>query len=201
MKFVEWVSEIAVKCLYCQASLTEGSPICPHCGFALDKVEPHFGSLPAITPGISDPDRCLNWRERHRLGKAIRRFERRFPQLRFHLAVVDVAPEIPMAPYNFWLFNNSPLCSAIEKGGLNFHLLLLIDPSGCRANLMIGYGLEPFVSGADLDEIVGTSRELLNGGDFGEAALAVLASAMDRLTQISDAIPETYGLEPPSFEG
>ncbi len=72
--------------------------------------------------------------------------------------------------------------------------LLLIDVDRRRANLSIGYGLEPFVSESMLDQILEAGRAALSVGAFGQAALAVLEVTTSVLHRKSEEIPETYGL-------
>lgn len=143
---------------------------------------------------LTDPERILSHRQGARIRRAISRFVRQFPQLQFHAVLIPVASEISLAKYSFWVFNGATFCSDLHKGGLNFHNLLLIDVEHRRANLSVGYGLEPFVEESDLASILGKAEALLRAEAYGEAVLAILEAATATWHAKSSLIPQTFGL-------
>ncbi len=152
--------------------------------------------MPSIKGVVTDASRSLSRRHSSKIRTEIRRFIRQFPQLRFHVLLTPLDPEVSLGKFAFWVFNHGTLCSTLEKGGLNFQLLLVIDSDSGRANLSIGYGLEPFVSEAHLQSILQAGEEALRLEAYGDATLAILAQAAEVLHQIGDAIPRTYGMRP-----
>jgi uncharacterized membrane protein YgcG len=150
--------------------------------------------MPVFKAMVTDPERILSHRQAGKLRREIKHFVRLFPQLRFHVALMPVAREIPLAAYAFWSFNGANLCSSLYKGGLNFHLLLLMDSEHERVNLSVGYGLEPFLPEGMLREMVAPGAPLLAEGAYGEAALAIIEESSRRLYAQSEAIPAIFGL-------
>lgn len=182
-----------MKCPDCQAPVREAVPTCPACGFSLDQIE-GMGRMPSLKGVLTDAGRLLSRRHAGKIRTEIRRFVRRFPQLRFHTLITRVPSDVALQKFAFWVFNQGTLCSTLDKGGLNFQLLLVIDSDSGRSNLSIGYGLEPFVSEAHLQRILQAGEEALGLEAYGEATLAILEEATEVLHEIGDAIPKTYGM-------
>ena len=192
-----------MKCPHCQAALTEEVTACPKCWFNYDSLEETFGRMPTLKGALSDLPHLLPSRQASKVRKELSRFERQFPQLDF-TALITTAPSAePLAKYAFWVFNGGGLCSHLHKGGLNFHILLVLDIEHQRANLSLGYGLEPFVSEDDLHSILSAGESLIVEENYGDAILAILAKASEVLQERSSAIPQIYGLrrkKPPRNE-
>ena len=183
-----------MNCPHCQAALTEEVSACPKCQFSYENLGEVFGGMPKLKGALSDLPRVLSMREASKVRGKIRQFARQFPQLDFNVLLTTVSSEEPLAKYAFWVFNGAELCSHLDKGGLNFHLLLVIDARHDRANLYVGYGLEPFVSEEDLGSVLGVASRQLGEKAYGEAILEVLAKATEVLHERAEAIPEVYGL-------
>ena len=183
-----------MNCPHCQAALTEEVSACPKCQFDYGQLGGVFGSMPTLKGALSDMPRVLSIREASKVRGKIKQFARQFPQLDFNVLLTTVPSEEPLAKYAFWVFNGAGMCSHLHKGGLNFHLLLVIDIKHDRANLSVGYGLEPFVSEEDLGSVLGVASGLLREKAYGEAILEILAKSTDVLHERAEAIPRVYGL-------
>jgi uncharacterized membrane protein YgcG len=183
-----------MNCPHCQAVLTEEVRSCPECQFNYERLGGVFGQMPTLKGVLSDIPRVLSMREAAKVRGAIKQFARQFPQLDFNVLLTAVPSAEPLAKYAFWVFNGAGLCSRLHKGGLNFHLLLVIDTEHDRANLSVGYGLEPFVSEEDLVSVLAVASEQLGEKAFGEAILGILAKATEILHTRAEAVPQVYGL-------
>ncbi len=183
-----------MKCPECQASLHETVEKCPQCGFSLYQLSAEFGRLPTIKGVVTDLPHKLGYRDAAKARSAIRRFVRQFPDIRFHVILTGLHEEDSIAKYAFWIFNQSGICSTLHKGGLNFNILLVLDTAYQRANLSIGYGLEPFVSAAHLDAALSKSKDALKAEDYATTITTTLAELTNTLHEVGDKIPKTYGL-------
>ena len=191
-----------MKCPACQAVLTEEVAACPECGFNYESLEETFGRYPTLKGSLSDMVRALPSRQAAKVRSHIRGFVRQFPQLAFNVLLASVPSSEPIAKYAFWIFNGAGICSHLHKGGLNFHTLLVIDVEHQRANLSVGYGLEPFISDDDLRRALTVAEAPLREKDYATAILAVLEKAREIFHERCEAIPQTYGLrrKPQSHE-
>jgi uncharacterized membrane protein YgcG len=102
---------------------------------------------------------------------------------------------VPLHLYAFWIFNRSSLCARVATGAVNRDILLTIDGPGRRCSLMIGYGLEPFMSASHLTEMLDAARPRLAEGSFGTAVLLVLAKLEQLLRSLHTSLRRTYGAE------
>lgn len=185
-----------MRCPFCQNPCHEETVECSHCGFSLPKLDQYLGSVPKVRKGISDEHGRLRTKERSRVLGAISRLEKKFPQIGFTVLIEKVKPEVPLHLYAFWIFNRSTVCASVSTGAVNRDILLTIDAPGRRASLMIGYGLEPFMSAQHLTDTLEHAREELTAGDFQGAIVAVLERLEAHLQQLHGSLRRTYGAEP-----
>lgn len=185
-----------MKCPECQGPLQERAQQCPGCGFSLGAIGKKFGELPLLDAKVTDLTDSLPRKPLSRLRQECQSFRRLFPQLRYSVIFDQPPAGRPFAAHCFWLFNSAGLCSELEKGGLNYHLLLVVDVGQRRAHLSVGYGLEPFVSEGHLRDMIEAGRLELLADRPVEAALAILARSEKVLHQIAEGIPRAFGLDP-----
>lgn len=184
-----------MRCPFCQNPCHEETVECSHCGFSLPKLDQYLGTVPKVRKGISDEHGRLRGKERGSVLGAISRLEKKFPQTGFTVLIDKVKPEVPLHLYAFWIFNRSTVCASVATGAVNRDILLTIDAPGRRASLMIGYGLEPFMSAQHLTDTLEHAREELAAGDFQGAILAVLERLEGHLLQLHGSLRRTYGAE------
>src|SRR2546430_11831675 len=80
----------------------------------------------------------------------LRLFERKFPQLLFSVLVANLGSRVLISEYAFWLINRARFSTLNAVGPKNFDLLLVVDPDLETAALIVGYGLEEYLSEHDL---------------------------------------------------
>jgi uncharacterized membrane protein YgcG len=120
--------------------------------------------------------------------------ERRFPQISIAAVLMDVPQQAPLVPYAFWIFNRGRLSSAVEKGGENRLVMLLIDTNSDRAITMVGYGLEPFIQEMHLQSCLQAAQQPLQRGQFAQA-IESFARELDRqLRELCGLVPRQFGL-------
>jgi len=153
-----------------------------------------FGMAPALQKPIADISGVLGSMARRRAGQIIAEVERRFPQISIAAVLLDVPQQAPLIPYAFWLFNRGSLSSAVEKGGENRLVMLLIDTSSDRAISMMGYGLEPFVQENHLQSCLQAAHQPLLKKRYAQA-IESFARELDRqLVEVCRLLPKQFGL-------
>jgi len=182
-------------CPYCQAPAFETTPQCPRCGFSLDRVAAYYGMMPRLRPGLSDLAGLFRPKDAHRIGDATARLHDRFPQINVSIVTTTLEPTQPLTAYAFWIFNRGGICGDLARGGKSRDLLLTLDATNARASLMIGYGLEPFIAQASLQDMVNQGAPHFARDRWVDGVVSVIDAAADRLGQAFDALEKTYGLD------
>lgn len=181
-------------CPYCQNPVSEESPACPRCGVDMDKATAFFGAPPRLVQGVSDSAEVLRPRDLRTIRRAIREFERRFPQAGFTVAFMTLGKDIPGATYAWWVFNRSNPAGELLQASANRHVFLLVDTASRGAWLTQGYGLEPFVSAAYLQQCLEKAQPLLARGQFAAAVAALLKELEAVLRTVAADLPRIFGL-------
>lgn len=131
-----------------------------------------------------------------RAAHVITEVERRFPQVSIAVVLMEVPAQAPLVPYAFWIFNRGSLSSAVEKGGENHLVMLLIDTNSDRAITMVGYGLEPFIQEKHLQSCLQAAEQPLRRRRFAQA-IESFARELDRqLVELWRLVPRQFGLVP-----
>jgi len=112
------------------------------CGISLPALESFVGMTPMLGLGVNDLPNELTRRE---VMQEIARLERSLPQLGFSVVLTAAPREIGLSLDALWLFNRTGIANAVERGGANRQVLLVVDSDMGHAACMAGYGLEPFL--------------------------------------------------------
>lgn len=183
-----------MRCPACRTPAIETDAACRQCGFSLEAADRAFGIAPSLQRPIADISGRLGKFAQRRAAHVITEVERRFPQLSIAAVLMGVPPEAPLVPYAFWLFNRGSLSSAVEKGGDNHLVMLLIDTSSDRAITMVGYGLEPFLQETHLQSCLQAAEQPLRRKRFAQA-IESFARELDRqLVELCRLVPKQFGL-------
>ncbi len=155
-----------------------------------------FGIAPALAGPIADSAGVLGGFAQRRAAHVIAEVERRFPQVSVAVVLMEVPQQAPMVPYAFWIFNRGSLSSAVEKGGENRLVMLLIDTNSDRAIVMVGYGLEPFIQEVHLQACLQAAEQPLRRRRYAQA-IESFARELDRqLVALCRLVPKQFGLVP-----
>jgi len=172
----------------------ENDAACRQCGFSLEVAERGFGIPPALRAPVADPEGILGRLEGRGVDRAIADLERRYPQITFAAVLLAVPEQAPLFPYAFWIFNRSQLSSAVERGGENRMVMLLIDLETNRGVAMLGYGLEPFIHEKHLQNCLNAALAPLNRGQYGRAIEGFVREFERQLQEICRLLPKQFGL-------
>lgn len=174
----------------------ENDAACRQCGFSLEVADRTFGIAPALQRPIADVSGVLGGFAQRRAAHVIAEVERRFPQLSVAVVLMEVPQQAPLLPYAFWIFNRGSLSSAVEKGGENRLVMMLIDTNSDRAVAMVGYGLEPFTQELHLQSCLQAAEQPLRRRRYGPA-IESFARELDRkLVELCRLVPRQFGLVP-----
>lgn len=143
-----------MRCPYCDTDLKENSPDCPGCRLDLRRAAQLLGPVPKIEPEVCDSSGALTPAEIKRLRKQVDEIARRFPQVRVQIVFRHFSDGHPIRLHAFWMFNLGAFSTETEKLGDNRRILLLVDPVAADSALMLGYGLEPFITDEELDDLL-----------------------------------------------
>ncbi|WP_395736603.1 TPM domain-containing protein [Prosthecobacter sp.] len=172
----------------------ETDAACRQCGFSLELADRTFGIAPALQGPIADTAGVLGPLAHRRALHVIEDVERRFPQLGVAVVLMDVPQQAPLVPYAFWLFNRGSLSSAVEKGGENRLVMLLVDTGSDQAITMVGYGLEPFLQEVPLQSCLQAAEQPLRRKRYAQA-IESFARELDRqLVEMCRLLPKQFGL-------
>jgi uncharacterized membrane protein YgcG len=185
-----------VRCPACRAPAIETDAACRQCGFSLEVADRTFGIAPVLQRPIADTTGVLGTFAQKRAAHVIAEVERRFPQLGVAVVLMEVPPQVPLLAYAFWIFNRGSLSSAVEKGGENRLVMLLIDTSSDRAIAMVGYGLEPFMQEAHLQSCLQAAEQPLRRGRCVQAIESFVRELDRQLVELCQLVPRQFGLVP-----
>jgi uncharacterized membrane protein YgcG len=189
-----------MRCPACQQPTFETAVECA-CGFSLPALDRLLSMPPMLAPGLNDGQGALTRSERRQVMTEIARLERSFPQAGFSVVLASAPAEIGLSLYAFWLFNRTGIASAVERGGANRHVLLVIDPQAGHAACMIGYGLEPFLGEAELANALHAASQHLGEARLGQGISAFLTEVGCLLSDCVESLESTYGLGSFEYQG
>jgi uncharacterized membrane protein YgcG len=182
-----------MNCPACDHSLTEHATACPRCGFSLAQCDAHFGNPPAMQWPVTDPAGLLSRMENSKVRTRLLQFARQFPQAKLTLLILPAPADTSPRPWLFWLFNRSSVHAPLEKGGVNRHILLWIDPETRVMRTMVGYGLEPILPPRVMEEALAAAGEAAREGRFAAAAQAFAEAITEGLAAARAALPAAAG--------
>jgi uncharacterized membrane protein YgcG len=149
-----------------------------------------LGPVPHLSPGINDKLAILDKRARSKVSKALTTINRRFPQVSMHVVIREFNPDYSISTHLFWLFNQGLFCPSEDKGGKNHSILLGLDTTQGRVGIIVGYGLEPFLSRKSLDEVLKKSQPLLGNADYSGAILTIIDGVYDLMQKICEDLKD-----------
>ena len=186
-----------MQCPYCRAPLTETSKECPSCQLSLHSANALLGPVPRLDQGLTDALGVLEKGSDKKIRHALATLTKRFPQVEMHVIIKKFDHQYPIGTHLFWLFNQGGFCPSDRKGGKNHSILLGLDPKQGRIGLIVGYGLEPFLSRKALDHTLEKAQPSLGAADYQRAILSVIHSLDQLMEGICDGLGEALGIDPP----
>jgi uncharacterized membrane protein YgcG len=171
-----------MKCPSCRVPLTDASAECPHCGLTLARLDEEFGAIPRHSPFLSDQAGRLG-RAADNVRNRLRSFHDLFPQSFFSVFLTN-GMTTSISEYTFWLANRGHFGKLDAVGHTNFDLLLGIDFTRKTAALIIGYGLEAYLSERDLDRALAGASAAFEAGDYARGISICVDLISERMKNI-----------------
>lgn len=184
-----------MQCPYCRTQLSETSEECTYCNLSLQSANALLGPVPRLAPGLNDTLSALSKASQQKITKRLAKLSRRFPQVRMHIITSEFDPKYSISTHLFWLFNQGIFCTSDRKGGENHSILLGLDTVQRRVGLIVGYGLEPFLSQKSLDQVLEKAQPLLDKGNYSEAVLAIINEIYKLMEEICNDLNELLDLD------
>ena len=132
----------------------------------LRRLDMKFGALPLHSRFLTDRTGRLPLRALADIRDLLRLFNRKFPQSLFSVFVSGAVQGGTISEYTFWLANRARFSPLEAVEGENFDLLLGIDTHARAAALVIGYGLEHYVTERDLQRALAKSASAFYAEDY-----------------------------------
>ena len=123
-------------------------------------------------------------------------FELKFPQSLFSVFVTGPVQGGSIAEYTFWLANRARFSSMEAVACENFDLLLGIDTQAQTAALVIGYGLETFLTERDLQRALTEAARAFRVGDYARGIRNCVEFMIDRMRDIVKEIEGIMASDP-----
>ena len=148
-----------VTCPGCHRVLPGPVEQCPVCAYNAWTCVDHFPyPAPSLDRYVDVENRLTN-DDRARLDRVIESVEADMPQVRLHVCLVRLLPGTDARECGFWMMNAAIPRDDEEAEHRPWSVLLLIDLAGSTASATVGYGLDPFVSDAQLKAALSEGRE------------------------------------------
>ena len=185
-----------MRCPYCKTEVEARVTTCGRCGLSLEKVTRLFGVVPRIVKGVSDDAGVLSDSAKRRIRTIANELTIRFPQTSFSVVTANLPPDTSLCVFAFWIFNEAGIARDLDRASNNYDILLTIDPGSGRANLMVGYGLQNFVSESQLSAIIEAARDFFDRGAYADAIEQTISGLREALTDIAVNLKSTHGVAP-----
>jgi uncharacterized membrane protein YgcG len=171
-------------CPGCHAPLTTLVDACPHCGFTAAACLARFPFEPPPLTRYIDPEQVLTAKMRKQADRAIKRLERRFPQVTVHTCLLSLAEGVDTREFGYWLFNRSVPQGSLEEQHRPYSLLLIIDRRSRTASLTVGYGLDPFFDDYVLEKSMDEGAALMADDEYGLGIARIIDDLMTAFMRV-----------------
>lgn len=159
----------------------------------MEALAAQMGIAPQLSRPVADLGGVLSASEHRTMARAVQLMEQRFPDISGAVVISEIPAHLTPELYTFWLFNRTSLFSAVEKGGNNHGVLLLLDSQSARAAVMIGYGLEPLVPETILEICLRPAAASLHKGKLAAAGEAFFREMERQFTTLAEQWPMIFG--------
>jgi len=105
------------------------------------------------------------------------------------------APGGPIGEYAFWLMNRARFGFLEAVGSDNLDLLLAIDVERGAAALVLGYGLEDYLTERDLERALAEAASGFYAGDFTRGIQVCVEFIMNRMREVAKKLEESKLVE------
>lgn len=183
-------------CPHCRKPIQEDSEVCPHpdCQFSLAGIHSILSPLPYLNKGLTDTLGLLEEKKKNEIHKAVASFGDNHAPCNLHITIKEFDPNFNLSVQLFWLFNKAGFSSIEARVAANQDILVGLDPNRGRIGMMVGYGLEPFVSEKAMNNLLAQAQPLLESNQFEEALLQITKNLPILLKACAQSANTTLGL-------
>lgn len=135
-----------ISCPACGGPLKPDSKWCPACQFTGSHTLDLFPDDPPPLLPVLDAVGLLPEDGVRKIGSAVERLRRRFPQFHWKICIVNLPAGSSLPVFGFWLLNTSPLHDKETGVDRAWTILLLINAASGQAAVIPGYGADPFLA-------------------------------------------------------
>jgi hypothetical protein len=146
-------------------------PACDFTGSATMRLFPFPAPEPVL---LGDYAGLFTARDTELLDRCLQGFGRKFPQFGFSIVTADLAPELDLRLFAFWLLNVMPVPEGNDPKRREWLFLLVVRPDFEMA-LAAGYSAEVWISESDWAELLKKCRRRAQAG----APVAALEGFLD----------------------
>ena len=174
---------LSMKCPSCLGLLPTATPQCPHCKLTLRRLDIKFGIVPRHSVLLTDRTGRLPKREARELRRLLQSFHGKFPQSLFSVFLRRQLPG-SIAEYTFWVANRGRFGKVHTVAGNNFDIVLGLDVDACAVALLIGYGLEQYLTERDLERALASASAAFYDRDFGRGIRLCVEFLTERMRDL-----------------
>ena len=176
-------SKGGVTCPLCRAKVGREVKWCERCSFTGSKTLEMFGDTPPPLQPILDVADYWTERDCKKIERAVQRFNKRFPQIRWRFCAVALDPEISMPLFGFWIMNVCPLGPEETAEQREWTILFLVDSDTGRVSITTGYKAEIWLTEEMWEKALAETNDPLARGKNGLAVVSFLESAVEQFSQ------------------
>jgi len=158
-----------IYCPSCHAPATEIGRHCGFCGYSAEEAVKKFNFKPPALERFVDAEGRLKASEKRRLSHRIDQLERKYPQITFYFVLMRLSVKTDSREFGYWLFNASYPQNEEDVRKRPYGILFLIDLENRLASVTVGYGLDPFLTDSNLQQIMHSLKAFLQKKRFFKA--------------------------------
>lgn len=167
----------SVSCPSCHAKVDREAKWCDCCGFTGAKSLETFGDSPPPLLPILDVADFWSEKDQQEIETAVKRFNKRFPQIRWRFCAVSLGPEVSLPLFGFWMMNVCPLNPDETAEDREWTVFFLIDSNTGRASVTLGYSAEVWLSDEMWEKALAETADPIARGQGGKAMVRFLGTA------------------------
>lgn len=171
-----------VACPACRAKVERDAKWCGRCGFTGEKSLEMFGDDPPPLLPILDVADFWSDKEQRQISVSVKRFNKRFPQIRWRFCAVALPPEVSLPLFGFWMMNVCPLAPGETPEEREWTVVFLVDTNRGRASVTTGYRAEIWLSEEMWEKALAETEEPFAQGRRGLGIARFLDSATGLFT-------------------
>ncbi len=153
-----WSGSSDLCCPACGGKVADAGARCPHCSFTGQDTMAMFPGVFLPIDPVRDGAGLWDERQRAAIRQARHTLRKQFPQIRFFVETVSLAPDASLPLYGFWRINTAPLAKHETNDHRSWSLLLVIDAATSRASVTCGYRIGHWVGDQEWQSALEAAR-------------------------------------------